>query len=415
MQPMRRKCSAMATASAAPSSGSVAEPSSSSRTSESRGGGAGDEVDVGDVGGEGGEILLDGLRVADVGEDGVEDGQLGAVGRDGDSGLRHEGEQADGFQGDGFAAGVGAGDDELAVLAFQFEGDGNDRPPLRLQIALEQGMAGVVTRMSESWRLRRRGAGVTAPTTSRRRRVVCSAKRALANCSSSSARTSTAVEDRLGIARRCGAVISSRMRWISACSSSSRRTSSLFCSMVSSGSTKTVWPLELAAVDDALHAALLLDLDGDDEALAADGDQFVLHGAAFGEAAEIAAQRFLNGAALLLDLAADAGEFGRGVVVERAVGLNLVAEVAQELGEVGDAGGELRRRRVHSDLHGGRRAERDLAPLGGAIDDEDDVANLGGFESGAGDAGFLDEGWRCRAGRRSRSVHRRGGTRGSRW
>ena len=63
-----RKCSAMATASAAPSSGSVAEPSSSSRTSESGGGSAGDEIDVGDVGGEGGEILLDGLRVADVGE-----------------------------------------------------------------------------------------------------------------------------------------------------------------------------------------------------------------------------------------------------------------------------------------------------------------------------------------------------------
>jgi hypothetical protein len=35
--------------------------------------------------------------------------------------------------------------------------------------------------------------------------------------------------------------------------------------------------------------------------------------------------------------------------------------------------------------------EDDLAPLGGAIDDEDDVANLDGFEGGAGDAGFLDE------------------------
>ena len=36
------------------------------------------------------------------------------------------------------------------------------------------------------------------------------------------------------------------------------------------------------AVDHALHAALLLDFYGDDEALTADGDQFVLHGAAFG-------------------------------------------------------------------------------------------------------------------------------------
>ncbi len=40
------------------------------------------------------------------------------------------------------------------------------------------------------------------------------------------------------------------------------------------------------AVDDSLYAAFLLDLDGDDEAFAADGDEFVLHGPAFGEAAQ---------------------------------------------------------------------------------------------------------------------------------
>ena len=65
--------------------------------------------------------MLDRLVVADVGEDGVEDGKLRAVGGNGDSGLRHQREQADGFQGDRFAAGVGAGDDELAALAFEFE------------------------------------------------------------------------------------------------------------------------------------------------------------------------------------------------------------------------------------------------------------------------------------------------------
>ena len=75
------------------------------------------------MGGEGGEILLDRLIVADVGEDGVEDGEFGAIGGNGDSGLRHQGEEADGFQGDGFAAGVGAGDDELAARAFEFDGD----------------------------------------------------------------------------------------------------------------------------------------------------------------------------------------------------------------------------------------------------------------------------------------------------
>ena len=43
------------------------------------------------------------------------------------------------------------------------------------------------------------------------------------------------------------------------------------------------------AVDHALHAAFLLDFDRDHEALAADGDQFVLHGAAFGEFPQVAA------------------------------------------------------------------------------------------------------------------------------
>ena len=33
----------------------------------------------------------------------------------------------------------------------------------------------------------------------------------------------------------------------------------------------------------------------------------------------------------------------------------------------------------------------DFAPLGCAVSDEDYVANLGGFESRSGDAGFLDQ------------------------
>ena len=74
----------------------------------------GDAVEIDDVRGEGGEGLLDGLGVADVGEEGVEDGQSGGCGGDRDSGLGHEGAERGGFEGDGFAAGVGAADDELA-------------------------------------------------------------------------------------------------------------------------------------------------------------------------------------------------------------------------------------------------------------------------------------------------------------
>ncbi len=67
------------------------------------------------------------------------------------------------------------------------------------------------------------------------------------------------------------------------------------------------------AVNYALHAAFLLDFDGDDEAFAADGDEFVLHGAALGQAAQIAAQGFLNRAALLFDFAADAASSGEAL------------------------------------------------------------------------------------------------------
>ena len=70
-----RKCSAMATARAAPSSGSVAEPSSSSSTSESARRRVRDEINIGDVSGERREVLLDGLVVADVGQHRVEQRQ----------------------------------------------------------------------------------------------------------------------------------------------------------------------------------------------------------------------------------------------------------------------------------------------------------------------------------------------------
>ncbi len=144
------------------------------------------------------------------------------------------------------------------------------------------------------------------------------------------------------------------------------------------------------AVNYALDAAFLLDFDGDDEAFAADGDEFVLDGAAFGETAQISTQGILDGAALSLDFAADADELGGCVIVECAVGLNLVAEEAQEFVEVGDLGGEGVNGAPLA-LHAGGRMQGDLAPFRGAVDDEYDVANLGGFENSSGDAGFRDE------------------------
>src|ERR1035441_203455 len=122
------------------------------------------------------------------------------------------------------------------------------------------------------------------------------------------------------------------------------------------------------AVDYALDAAFLLDFHRDDETLAADGDEFVLDGAAFGEFPQVAAQRFLDLTLLLLDLTANAVQFGRSAIVQSAVGKNLVAKGAQEVGEVLNTGGEL----GYGDpvgTHRGGRLTDDFAPLGSTVRD----------------------------------------------
>ena len=144
------------------------------------------------------------------------------------------------------------------------------------------------------------------------------------------------------------------------------------------------------SVDDALDAALLFDFDRNDEALAADGDELVLDGAAFGQFAEVAAERFLDLAFLFFDFAANAAEFGGSTIVEGAVGQDLVAEGAEESGEILKGGGEGGNGGPIG-AHGGGRLTDDFAPLGSAVGNEDNVADLGGFEGGTGNAGFLDE------------------------
>src|SRR5260370_27864024 len=94
------------------------------------------------------------------------------------------------------------------------------------------------------------------------------------------------------------------------------------------------------AVHDALHTALLLDFHRDHKTLAADGDQFVLQGAAFGEFPQVAAQRFLDLTLLLLDLTANAAVLGRSTIVERAAGQVLVSELTPGCWAVLRAGGK---------------------------------------------------------------------------
>ncbi len=90
----------------------------------------------------------------------------------------------------------------------------------------------------------------------------------------------------------------------------------------------------LAAAAGAVHhtrdAALELCLHRDDEALAANRDEVFLRRALAGEAAQRLAQAALDGALLPLDLAADAAQIGRGIVIQGAVRVDARPQRAQQ-------------------------------------------------------------------------------------
>ena len=84
--------------------------------------GAQNVADVLDMRGESAQIGLERLLVADVSQDGIIDREQAFSGsRHWQAALRCQAEQADCLQGDGFAAGVGAGDDQSAGASGQFQ------------------------------------------------------------------------------------------------------------------------------------------------------------------------------------------------------------------------------------------------------------------------------------------------------
>ena len=79
-------------------------------------------------------------------------------------------------------------------------------------------------------------------------------------------------------------------------------------------------------MDDAGDLAFELGFDGDDEAVAANGDEVILGAAAFGEAAERFAEALFDGAVLALHGATDTAEFVGSVIVEGSVWFDLAAQ-----------------------------------------------------------------------------------------
>ena len=90
------------------------------------------------VGGERGQALLNALLVADVRQHPLVHGHLAAIPhRDMQAALGHQSQQAQSFQGNRLAAGVGAGDDQGIKSAPQFDIDGHRR------FFVQQRMAGL--------------------------------------------------------------------------------------------------------------------------------------------------------------------------------------------------------------------------------------------------------------------------------
>ncbi len=140
------------------------------------------------------------------------------------------------------------------------------------------------------------------------------------------------------------------------------------------------------AVDDAGDAALELAADGDDEAVAADGDEVFLGGAVAGKLAQCGAKGFFDDALLALLLAADAAEFGRGIVGQRAVGLNRALDGFGERLErrAGERDGELREAGELAGKARGRLSQQCL-PGSDVVGEAGDGLEFGGFEGCAGD------------------------------
>ena len=81
---------------------------------------------VGHMGGKGGQALLDALLVPHICQHPVKHPEMAAVfGGNLKATLGHEGQQADGFQCHGLAAGVGAGDDQRVILIPQLQRNGH--------------------------------------------------------------------------------------------------------------------------------------------------------------------------------------------------------------------------------------------------------------------------------------------------
>lgn len=145
-------------------------------------------------------------------------------------------------------------------------------------------------------------------------------------------------------------------------------------------------------MDDAGDAAAVFSFDRDDEAFAADGDERVLRCAFFSELLEGAAERLFDRFVLALGGAADAAEFGRGIVRERAIGFDFSGDEFEQVVEVG---GEQRRGEVGDGgpfvAHVVGRCGDEGAPVGDDLGYFGELADVERVERGLRNLRLLEE------------------------
>ena len=329
-------------------------------------------ANVGDVRGEGAEVFLDGLVVADIGQHRGKDRELGFGGGHGQAGLRHQAEQAHGLQGHGLAAGVGAADQQRAAVAGEFERDGDGTLAAAAQHVGEQRVARVleVEALAE--------AGNDAIEIVGELRLAedqfefCDGDQGLADGIAVGAQAVGHLEqDAVDLAHFLFGEAHEFVVEVDGLERFDKE-------RVAAGT---------GGVDHAIDLAALSGNHRDDEALIADGDELLLQHAFLAVGAEEALERFVDGFFLALDIAAEAREGDAGVVGHAAVGQDLAIEFAQQGAKFADGGGAAAQQR---EALGGRGEVR--LGVGGDIEQGEQLEDFLGLEPGAFDAEFVHRG-----------------------
>ena len=286
---------------------------------------------IDDVRGKCGKVGGDGLFVADIGEHVIEDGQLGAFCGDRNTGLRRKRGEADGFQRDGLAAGVGSADDHYGFVATECERQGNGLAPERTQLGFEHGIARGI--QAQEIALLKRGHHAINFT-----------------------RESRAGENGIEMGdlrgRRpergsFGAEPLGKFR------KDPRNFDELFFGkldqpIVQIDGFKWLDKNGLTggarAVDHAGYAAPFGCAHGDHEAVVAQRD--IIFAGGFAASAQNAFERAANFIAAVRDAGTDAAELRRSVVADFAVGKNRAADGRREVAKIGQSGGVRRKLRM---------------------------------------------------------------------